>query len=570
MASAPGVTTRDVAIGGGSFGDGFADALDDGGPAGASAVDETGGASAGDSSGCHAGWGSVVESAVALLSPLLAELDPDRLAGGDAVRLYASFVALDRLVLAGKTLLAPRIDASGVWQHRGHRNAASLLAEVEGVAPGQAQSLLEVGRRLGQLPGTQEAVRRGTLSGPKVVQLTGAGILDPARESDLLEGAAGEPLHRVRERCDRTKATARAHDPIATLRRIRAARFFSSWTDAEGAFCYQGKDTADRGAQILSQLGATASRLRTQRRHRRDEATDPERAVRADAFFALVTGVHPDGPVPAGGPGSTEASVGAGRRRSSGGARSSGSSGGARGPGPPEGSAALTALAGGLDPHGDPDLDPEGMADDHLDDHPDNGEAPGGHDSPFDQPSGDSLTIIDRPPTCTVMVRVDLDALVRGEAHEDELCEIDGHGPIPVPMARDMLNDSFLRLVFHRAGDIRSVHHFNRTINRTLRTALVFRDTTCVVPGCGAKTRLEIDHVVPVADHGPTTLDNLALLCHHHHFLKSNEGWTLERTGTDTAGRPVWRFEPEAPFGQEPDLGIDTPEARDRWRRAQE
>lgn len=560
MASAPGVTTRDVAIGSRSFGDGtVGDVLGDGG------VPGVGGPSMGDTSECGAGWGSVVESAVALLSPLLAELDPDRLAGGDAVSLYASFVALDRLVMAGKTLLAPRIDTSGVWQHSGHRNAASLLAEVEGVAPGQAQSLLEVGRRLGQLPGTREAVRQGTLSGPKVVQLTGAGILDPAREPDLLEGAASEPLHLVRERCDRSKATSRAHDPIATLRRIRAARFFSSWTDAEGAFCYQGKDTADRGAQILSQLGATASRLRRERRHRSDEATEPERAVRADAFFALLTGVHPDGPVLSSGPGRAERSVGTQRTRGS---------GTSRGTGPPGDSAALTTLAGGLDPNDDPDLDPDGLPDDQPDGlpdlDPDDSAAPGGHDPSVDQPSADSLTIIDRPPTCTVMVRVDLDALVRGEAHEGELCEIDGQGPIPVPMARDMMNDSFLRLVVHRAGDIRSVHHFNRTINRTLRTALVFRDTTCVVPGCGARTHLEIDHVIPVADHGPTTLDNLALLCHHHHFLKTNEGWTLDRTGTDRAGRPIWRFEPEAPFGQEPDLGIDTPEARDRWRRAQE
>ena len=167
---------------------------------------------------------------------------------------------------------------------------------------------------------------------------------------------------------------------------------------------------------------------------------------------------------------------------------------------------------------------------------------------------------------------MDLDALLRGHAEGDECCEIDNHGPIPVPMARDMANDSFLRLVFHRAGDIRAVSHLGRTINRTLRTALVHRDTTCVVPGCGTSFGLEIDHIVPFAEGGPTTLDNLALLCHHHHFLKTFEGWTLERIDppaehppdrkpTDRAlGRtPRWRFEPQPPFGQEPGLGLDTP-----------
>jgi len=179
-----------------------------------------------------------------------------------------------------------------------------------------------------------------------------------------------------------------------------------------------------------------------------------------------------------------------------------------------------------------------------------------------------------------VVVRVDLDALLRGHAEDDESCQIDNLGPIPVPMARDLANDSFLRLVFHRAGDIRAVSHLGRTINRALRTALVHRDTTCVVPGCGTSYGLEIDHIIPFAEGGPTSLDNLALLCHHHHFLKTYEGWTLERidppeerttgkappTGGST-GPPRWRFEPPPPFGQEPGLGLDTGDAKKRPRR---
>jgi hypothetical protein len=500
------------------------------------------------------GWGSVVDSARDLLAPLLASLDADRLTGGDAVVLYRSFVAVERLAGAGKTLLAGRIADSGVWSELGHRDAAAFLAEVEGVSPGQARSAIEVGQRLRSLPATEDAVRHGTLSGPKVAELTGAGILDPSRESDLLAGAATEPLRAVRERCGRSRATSATADPIATTKRIRANRCFASWINDDGAFCYRGEDTADRGAQILERIGATASRLRAERTRRPDHAdhadhdAGPERAVRADAVFALLTGVHPDGP------------------------------GSAPGPSP----ASSPTEAVGSRPPVDPDLDPDPP--DHPDD-PGVGRRTGtsgdetaefgtsGDDtagSVTREPSADSLTILDRSPTCTTMVRIDLEALLRGVAAEGECCEIDGLGPIPVLMARDLMNDSFLRLVFHRAGDIRSVHHCNRTINKTLRTALVFRDTTCVVPGCLAQTRLEIDHVVPFTEGGPTTLDNLALLCHHHHFLKTFEGWVLERTGMGDDGRPTWRFEPMPPFGQEPGLGIDSPEGRDRWGRAQE
>jgi hypothetical protein len=63
--------------------------------------------------------------------------------------------------------------------------------------------------------------------------------------------------------------------------------------------------------------------------------------------------------------------------------------------------------------------------------------------------------------------------------------------------------------------------------------------------------------VIPFAEHGPTELDNVALLCHHHHFLKTFEGWTLTRTDRGSTSAPEWRFEPEPPFGQEPGLGTD-------------
>ena len=457
---------------------------------------------------CPDGLGARCDAALAALSSLVSDLDPARLTGADATTLYRALVAVERLTNAGKTLLAPRIETSGVWRDGGHRSAAVMLASLEGVATGQAQSTLANGQRLGQLPGTEAALRAGELSGPKVTELTGAGILAPEREAELLSGAEEAPLHAVRERCQRSRATSGGEDPKARVVRIRGARNFSSWTDADGAFCYQGQDTPDRGAQILSHLNQVATRLRRARRAAGEEDTGPERAVRADAFYALVTGRHPDTGAPLG----TRVVTGPN-------AESDGSSGG------------------------------DGNAD------------AGG------RPPDDPSALINGPPTCSVMVRVDLEALLRGRAEGDECCEIDNQGPIPVPMARDMANDSFLRLVFHRAGDIRAVSHMGRTINQQLRTALVFRDTTCVVPGCGTSFGLEIDHIVPFAEGGPTTLDNLALLCHHHHFLKTYEDWVLSRERTGPDGRLRWRFEPQPAFGQEPDLGMDTDEARGRRAR---
>ena len=568
------------------------------GPASTRSMPSAAGPAAPGSAGAgpaKAGFGSRLAGASEELAAVVAELDPECLSGSDAVALYERLAGMERLVLAGKALLAPRIEASGVWKDTGHPNAAALLAALEGVSPGQARATLDIGRRLVELPGTEDALRRGTLSAPKVTELCGAGILDPDRESELLAGAEDEPLATVKERCHRSRATSSSRDPKATRRRIRAERHFASWTDAEGAFCYRGRDTADRGALILAYLDELARSFRKAARARGDGPSESDRAYRADAFFALITRRDP-APGPGAAPGTTaerSPETGSTAARSTGSSPETGSTGrGATGstgtdrPTPPR-PARPPRRTGPADPPGPPgpadppdppgssrvrapglfDLDPE-MFDPDPDLDPDLDLGP---DRPADlaadvqadrvtegeqaAPSADSLAIVDRPPACSFVVRVDLDALLRGEAEAGERCELDGQGPIPVSMARSLATDSFLRLVYHRAGDIRAVSHRGRTINRTLRTALVHRDRTCVVPGCGVSTGLEIDHVLPFSQQGPTELDNLALLCHHHHYLKSNEGWTLTRVGTKADGSPRWTFTPEPPSDRNPTSG---------------
>jgi hypothetical protein len=430
------------------------------------------------------GLGAPVATAIELLSGLVSTLDPGRLTGPDAAELYSMLAAVERLSMAAKTLLAPRIDESGIWRDRGHRSPAAMLAGVEGVPLGQARNTLEVGHRLPELPGTEEALRSGTLSGPKVAEVSGAAMLDPETEGSLLAGAADRPLAKIKERCQRARFSAGTRDPLATVRRIHAARRFGSWFDADGTFCFEGRDTPDRGAKILEQMNHTVARLREADRAARtaagapDQSDPPEedRALRADAFFLLVTGRTPTGQAPM----TVDDDD----------------------PGPPDEHIA-SRLAAGLGVPDQPNKAARGAPDEVS-----GGNAGGGGRTGLPPPGGSQHDVIDRPPTCSLMVRVDLDALFRGSVESGEVCEIDNQGPIPVAMARDLASDSFLRLVFHRAGDIRAVSHLGRTINRRLRTALAHRDRCCVVPGCGVPYGLEIDHVVPFASGGPTELDN--------------------------------------------------------------
>ncbi len=470
------------------------------------------------------GLAARASSLIAELGSLVGELDPGLLSGRDATYLYGDLAHLERLVAAGKTLLAPRIAESGHWETEGHRSPASLLATLEGGTAGQARQTLETGQRLAGLPGVEAALRKGTLSGPKAVEITSAATLEPSAESELLAGSGDQTLQVIKERCARVRATSAAQDPMATMAKIHAERTFSWWTDPEGAFCYRGRDTAARGARLMAHLTSMATGLGNDQRAAakaaaeaanstgstgskrahgpygskdpHDPPTESQGALQADAFYLLVTG---------------------------------------RRPAPP------TTRASGTKSTTDADVD---------------------NDSDIDADLNTVLAGPDdlnkAPPPVTVMVRVDLAALRRGTALPGELSEIDGHGPVPIPVIKHLMEDSFLSLVFVEAGDIKAISHQGRTINAALRTALAFRDKCCVVPGCGVAYSLEIDHGINFAAGGPTELGNLARICHHHHFLKTYNGWVLARHGP-TDEDPQWSFTPQPPFGQEPGLGIDKP-----------
>ncbi len=476
------------------------------------ATTPTTGSDPGSDPGSHPGLNARMASLTTALTSLLADLDPDTLLGADATALYGHFAHLERLVVGAKTLLAPRIAASGHWEAEGHRSPADLLASIEGVSCGQAKRTLATGQHLAGLPSVEEALRTGRLSGQKAAEITDAASIDPRAETLLLQGSDDEPLRATKERCQRIVATSARHDPVATAQRIHHRRFFSHWTEPDGTFSYRGSDTPERGAALLARLHPAANRLAEARRAAATDAaapsssphppsshapsgdTPPETsaALRADALFLLVTGGTTTG-------GTTgETTTG----------ETTGTDSDSREPDRPE-----PALA-------------------------------------------TATTLIDRPPPATVMVRVDLEALRRGRALSRELCELDGQGPIPVPLARSLLTDSFLAILFTEAGDIRAVSHQGRTINKRLRTALCFRDRTCVVPGCSMPYGLEIDHIDPWSLGGPTELGNLALLCTFHHRKKTYEGWVLQRHGP-TDEDPQWSFTPLPPFGQEPDLGLD-------------
>jgi hypothetical protein len=165
-------------------------------------------------------------------------------------------------------------------------------------------------------------------------------------------------------------------------------------------------------------------------------------------------------------------------------------------------------------------------------------------------------------PGTLVHVTVSHEALTRGHVEGGEVCEIPGVGPIPVATAEALASDAIIAGLLYKGTDVTKVCHFGRTINATLRTALIARDPVCVVPGCDVSEGLEIDHNKPVTEHGPTSLKNTQRGCNHHHYLKTHKGFGwADETKTKWVG-PKNRLERAGPEDRGGKKGASTPRER--------
>jgi hypothetical protein len=125
-------------------------------------------------------------------------------------------------------------------------------------------------------------------------------------------------------------------------------------------------------------------------------------------------------------------------------------------------------------------------------------------------------------------LHADQEALDRGYAEPGEQCELEGIGPIPVTMARAMLDDARVTMVGHdRTGDITHISSMSRTIPARLRRWVEEAYPCCGVERCTDTWPLEIDHITPVEAGGRTEKANLWRLCRHHHQLKTYRGWRV-------------------------------------------
>jgi len=109
----------------------------------------------------------------------------------------------------------------------------------------------------------------------------------------------------------------------------------------------------------------------------------------------------------------------------------------------------------------------------------------------------------------------------------DEPLRLDEDGAVSMAAAKRICCDAGIVPMLEDAeGRVLDVGRKTRVISPALRRALNKRDAhTCRFPGCTHTRYLHGHHIVHWADGGKTSLDNLVLLCSHHHRLVHDGGF---------------------------------------------
>ncbi len=477
------------------------------------------------------------------LAGLADAVAPERVAGHRVRAITSALTVIERHARGMRLVLRKTAADSGDWKAKGHKSPAEQVAKEEGISVGQAKAEIEASGRLADQPQARDAVANGEISPESAAAVAAGAAADPSAESGLVRSAKRGDLRATQKRA--REVIARADERSGQqAKRIRDRRSLRAWVSLDGEGHGVWNIPAESQARVLAALepyrraAFAAARSAGQRLS--------EEQLMADALDMLARDVlldhdadAADAPSPEGGtaPGDPAAGqddpsgappVGSGPRPAGPDARTS----------PAHGTRAPSLF--------DPPTEP----------------AAGGPDgpAPASSPPGASSTA---PPSsrprvvpmagrrpftpaprnrrapAQVHVLVDFDALARGFAAEGEVCEIHGVGPVPVGLARHLMQDAILRLIV-TGTDITKVTSQRRYVPEEVRRALFARDKgTCVVPGCGCTKYLELHHhTSDFADGCPTEYATLAHVCTRDHALLTHCGWTLHRTDDGWDMRP--------------------------------
>jgi hypothetical protein len=128
-----------------------------------------------------------------------------------------------------------------------------------------------------------------------------------------------------------------------------------------------------------------------------------------------------------------------------------------------------------------------------------------------------------------------------------EPAHLEGYGPIPADIARDLVvvgaldaqGAAAVRRLYAQPGTNKLVamESKSRAFPKALARFIALRDQICRTPYCNARIR-HTDHIRPRAQHGPTSVHNGQGQCAHCNYVKEEPGWhaatTYDRYGRHT------------------------------------
>jgi Domain of unknown function (DUF222)/HNH endonuclease len=129
----------------------------------------------------------------------------------------------------------------------------------------------------------------------------------------------------------------------------------------------------------------------------------------------------------------------------------------------------------------------------------------------------------DRP---DLIVHVSAETLAGGESGISET----SHGTfLTADEIQRLACDACLtRVVLDSESRPLDVGRTKRLVTPAIRAAVCARDLRCVFPGCDRPSHWsDVHHLEHWVDGGETRIDNLVLLCRHHHVLVHEGGWAL-------------------------------------------
>jgi hypothetical protein len=131
-----------------------------------------------------------------------------------------------------------------------------------------------------------------------------------------------------------------------------------------------------------------------------------------------------------------------------------------------------------------------------------------------------------------VVVHIDANSVDSGDplslSGRETHCYIED-GPFLAPeTTRRLACDAGLVTVLEDSdGNVLNIGRRSRAVPSPTRRALNLRDQGCRFPGCTESRHVDAHHIEHWCDGGETSLDNLVLLCRHHHRLLHEGGYQL-------------------------------------------